>query len=68
MNKDGADRPAFALWTASEVAAKLRVNVATVHSLLRGGILRGFRLKRRWRITNEALEKFMTGERTAEKE
>ena len=45
--------------TAKEVANTLRVNLYTVHELLREGKLHGFKLMSHWRITQGELDRFM---------
>ena len=49
-------------YTAREVSKIISVDLYTVHELLRRGRLAGFRIRTHWRITPEALEKFMKGE------
>lgn len=45
--------------TAQEVAGRLRVNVYTVHELLRQGKIRGFKILTHWRIPETELDRFM---------
>jgi len=47
------------LLTVKEVADRLRVNDMTVTRYLRDGILKGFKLRRVWRIWESELEKFL---------
>ena len=47
------------LLTAGEVATKLRLHVYTVYELLRTRRLVGFQIRRRWRIRQSSLDKFM---------
>jgi excisionase family DNA binding protein len=48
------------LFTPEEVASLLRVKVVTVHSWLRQGKLKGFRVGGRlWRISREQLQEFL---------
>ena len=47
------------LLTADEVAARLRLHVETVRKLLRTRRLIGFKIRRRWRIRQSSLDKFM---------
>jgi len=47
------------LLTADEVAARLRLHVYTVYELLRTRRLIGFQIRRRWRIRQSSLDKFM---------
>lgn len=46
------------IYTASEVADKLKVNKETVMRKLRKGELKGFKVGRLWRITAESLEEY----------
>ena len=50
------------LLTAGEVAAILRVHVYTVYELLRTRRLVGFQIRRRWRVRQSSLDKFMDDE------
>lgn len=47
------------LLTAGEVAAILRLHVYTVYELLRTKRLVGFQIRRRWRVRQSSLDKFM---------
>ena len=44
--------------TPEEVAAVLRLNVATVQRLLNSSRLQGYKVGRRWRVTRAALDEF----------
>ena len=44
--------------TPEEVAAVLRLNVATVQRLLFSSRLQGYKIGRRWRVTHAALDEF----------
>jgi excisionase family DNA binding protein len=46
--------------TPQQVAEELNVTVTTVHVLLRDGDLKGFKIKRQWRVTREELDAFKT--------
>jgi len=48
------------LLTAQEVADILRVHLYTVYKLLGSGSLKGFRIRRRWRIEKTELQNFMS--------
>ncbi len=50
------------LLTAGEVAAILRLHVYTVYELLRTKRLVGFQIRRRWRVRQSSLDKFMNDE------
>lgn len=45
--------------TTREVAKMLRVHVYTVHDLLVTGRLKGFKIRRRWRILKTEVTRFM---------
>ncbi len=51
--------------TAEEVADMLRVNVQTVHRLIRDGKLKAFKFGHQWRIPAEAINEMI--ERDASK-
>ena len=51
------------LLTADEVAARLRLHVGTVYELLRTRRLIGFHIRRRWRIRQSSLDKFMNNDK-----
>jgi len=46
--------------TPQQVAEELNVTATTVHVLLRDGDLKGFKIKRQWRVTREELDAFKT--------
>lgn len=46
-------------YTASDVASKLKVHVETVKRWLRNGDLEGIRIGGRWRISEDAVQKFI---------
>jgi len=46
--------------TPQQVAEELNVTATTVHVLLRDGDLKGFKIKRQWRIAREELDAFKT--------
>ena len=46
--------------TPQQVAEELNVTPTTVHVLLRDGDLKGFKIKRQWRVTREELDAFKT--------
>ncbi|MDD2444900.1 MAG: helix-turn-helix domain-containing protein [Caldisericia bacterium] len=46
--------------TPKQVAEELNVTATTVHVLLRDGDLKGFKIKRQWRIAREELDAFKT--------
>ena len=46
--------------TPKQVAEELNVTATTVHVLLRDGNLKGFKIKRQWRIAREELDAFKT--------
>ncbi len=46
--------------TVKEVSELLRTHPYTVYQLLKSGKLEGFKLRTHWRITRDALNKFMT--------
>ena len=48
------------LLTADEVAARLRLHIGTVYELLRTKRLKGFQIRRRWRIRQSSLDDFMS--------
>jgi excisionase family DNA binding protein len=50
-------------FTVEEVAEILKVHTRTVYRMLDRGELRGFKVGTAWRISAEALEAFMRGER-----
>lgn len=52
--------------TLQEVAKLLRVNVATVRSLIRDKRLIGFKVGRRWRVSREALQAFIAKQETTQ--
>ena len=58
MENDSQDK----LLTAGEVAERLRLHVCTVYALLRTRRLVGFKIRRRWRIRQSSLDKFMEDE------
>jgi len=47
------------LLTVDEVAVRLRLHAETVRKLLRTRRLVGFKIRRRWRIRQSSLDKFM---------
>src|SRR5262245_39642674 len=47
------------VWRVREVADKLDVTIETVLKRLHEGSLKGFRVGRAWRITDEALQEFI---------
>ena len=51
------------LLTAGEVAAILRIHVYTVYELLRTRRLVGFQIRRRWRVRQSSLDKFMNNDK-----
>lgn len=50
-------------YTVDEVATILKVNPRTVYRALDAGTLRGFKVGAAWRVSQQALEAFMRGER-----
>jgi excisionase family DNA binding protein len=54
------EKPEGQSYTPEEVALKLNCHVSTVQGLLRDGTLKGFKLKRQWRITPEELQRFQS--------
>ena len=46
-------------YDTNEVAARLNVNQATVHELLWEGKLKGFKIRRQWRIEREEVDRFI---------
>ena len=48
------------IFTADEVAERLRTHRYTVYKLLREGKLKGFRVSNQWRVTAAELERFMS--------
>lgn len=46
-------------YTTSEVASKLKVHVETVKRWLRNGDMEGIRIGGRWRISEDAVQKFI---------
>lgn len=54
------------VYTIDEVAKLLKVNPRTVRRALDAGELPAFRVGSQWRITREALDAYMHGERPAE--
>lgn len=54
------------IYTLQEVAEILKVNVRTIHRYLESGQLEAIKMGgRQWRVTKEALERFLYGEREA---
>jgi excisionase family DNA binding protein len=53
------------VYTIEEAAAILKVHPRTINRLLERGELRGFRVGRVWRISREALDAYIHGERGA---
>lgn len=47
------------VYTVEEVAKILRVSTATVRRLLKAGEIEGFPVGNQWRVTQEALDKYM---------
>lgn len=47
------------VYKVGEVAEILKISEGTVHTLLQEGKLRGFRIKRQWRINSVDLDDFM---------
>ena len=58
------------VFTTEQVAEILQVSTNTVRSLIRKGTLKASRLQRRYRITAESLNEFLSGDgkKTIEKE
>jgi len=52
MNEDKAH-------TVAEVADRLQVSVGTVQNLLKDDRMKGFRIRRQWRVLESELEIFM---------
>lgn len=52
--------------TPVEVAAALSVSVATVRELLNSKRLKGYRIRKAWRVRREDLDEFMAGGQNAE--
>ena len=50
-------------YTIEEVAEILKVNPRTVNRMLERGELKGFKVGRLWRVSQTALEAYMSGER-----
>jgi len=50
------------VYTSQEVAEKLKLNVETVYDLINAGKLRAFKIGKRYRITEEALQDFIKSE------
>ncbi len=50
-------------YTIEEVAEILKVNPRTVNRMLERGELRGFKVGRLWRVSQEALEAYMRGDK-----
>lgn len=48
------------VFTAAEVAAKLRTHRYTVYKLFKDGRLKGFRVSNQWRCTATELDRFMS--------
>ena len=46
-------------WTVPEVAARLRVSTDTIKRLLRSEQLQGEKVGRQWRISENALQKYL---------
>ncbi len=59
MENDSQDK----LLTAGEVAERLRLHVCTVYALLRTRRLVGFQIRRRWRVRQSSLDKFMNNDK-----
>lgn len=51
--------PEGQVFTLKQVAEWLQVTVATIRVLIHTGELQGFRVRRNWRITREALQAYM---------
>ncbi|MGE0542429.1 MAG: helix-turn-helix domain-containing protein [Dehalococcoidia bacterium] len=49
-------------YTIEEVAEVLQVNPRTINRMLDRGELKGFKVGRLWRISQEALDAYMRGE------
>ncbi len=47
------------VYKVADVARILKVSEGTVHTLLQEKSLKGFRIKRQWRVKSESLEEFM---------
>ena len=54
------------VYTVDEVAALLKVNPRTVYRMLERGEMKGFKVGTAWRISHDAIEAFMRGERPTE--
>lgn len=48
------------IFTAAEVAVKLRTHRYTVYKLFKDGRLKGFRVSNQWRCTATELDRFMS--------
>jgi acetyl-CoA synthetase len=52
------------VYTIEEVAELLKVNPRTINRMLERGELRGFKVGRLWRVSEEALQAYMRGEQS----
>lgn len=49
----------FLTLTPAQAAAELQVSVSSVQHMLKRGVLPGFQLERRWRISADALAEYI---------
>jgi excisionase family DNA binding protein len=59
MDKPKETEKVDVVLSAKEAAERLSVHIYTIYKLLNSGKLEGFRINRRWRITNASLNDFI---------